>query len=715
MVLLAAGLALTAAAWTDADGVWVASRKSWWAFRVHVRPEVPPVKDAWVRTPIDAFVLEAQRVKGLAPSPPLTKPALLRRVTLDLTGLPPSLADTNRFLRDSSPDAYEKLVDRLLDSPHYGERWATKWLDVVRYADTNGYEADAERPHAWRYRDYVVNAFNSGKPFDRFVSEQIAGDELFPGDQEALIATGFHRCGPIHVVGGNNDQEMSRQEVLTEMTNAIGSTFLGLTIGCARCHNHKFDPIPQSDYYRLQAVFAATENKDVVVASEQEKKAFEQAKKKHEARLKPVKDQIAEIEKPYLDRIRVAKVAQLATELRAALETPNDKRTEEQTRLAKEAEAQIKIPWDELLAVLTPQDRDRRAGLRQQMHRIEHDRPLPLATAFAVANMAATEAPATHILKAGSHTMKLGKVDPGFPRVLDPPAAPDDVGGRRSALARWLVSPNHPLTARVMVNRIWQLRLGAGLVRTPNDYGVLGARPTNPKLLDWLATEFIASGWSVKKIDKMILLSSVYQQGVVHDESKARIDPDNALWWRAERRRLEAEFLRDAALAVAGTLNPKLGGRPVKVPIEREIYDLIFTEGEPDNLWPVDLDPAQHHRRTLYLLNKRTVRLPMLANFDQPDTMTSCPVRASSTHALQALSLMNSDLMQEQSERFAQRVEGHCGASRSCQATLAYQLALARSPKPAEAAMARRFFAKAGTLADFCLALLNRNEFAYLP
>ena len=714
---LALGLALAAATSGDKDDAWVAPRKNWWSFKKPVRREPPKIASPWVKTPVDAFILAALQAKQLSPAPPLGREQLLRRVTLDLTGLPPTMEDRARFLGDSSPKAYEALVDRLMATPEYGERWATKWLDVVRYADTNGYELDLERPHGWRYRDYVVAAFQNDKPYDRFVREQVAGDELFPGNQEALIATGFHRAGPIHLVSGNLDEEMNRQEVLTEMTNGLSAAFLGLTVGCARCHNHKFDPIPQSDYYRLQATLAATEFKDLPLVDAAAIKAQEEAKKAHEERLKPVAKQIEEIEKPYRERLKEERRKKIEPQFLAAMEIPKDKRDEEQKRLAKEGESQLKLLWDEVVNALSPADRERRAALRRQMHRIEYEEPEPPASAYAVVNM--EKAPASWVLKVGNHKMKLDEVGPGTLRVLGEGPGSTDVtrqpAGRRSELARWLASPDHPLTARVMVNRIWGLRMGRGIVTTPNDFGTLGARPTHPELLDWLATEFVAGGWSVKKIDRLILMSSVYRQALEHDEAKARIDPANKFYWRANRRRLEGEFIRDSALEVSGALNRKRGGKPVKTPLEPEIYDLIFTEGEPDNLWPVALDPAEHDRRSLYLLNKRTVRLPFLANFDQPDNMTSCPQRPTSTHALQALSLMNSDLMHTQAKRFAARLESECRAGGDCRIRTAYLHALSRGPRPAELTMARQFFARGGPLEDFCLALLNRNEFAYLP
>jgi hypothetical protein len=538
---------------------------------------------------------------------------------------------------------------------------------------------------------------------------------LFPGDKDALIATGFHRAGPIHLVGGNQDEEMNRQEILTEMTTGIGSVFLALTVQCARCHNHKFDPIPQSDYYKLQAVLAATELKDLVLADEAGKKAHEAALAAYKARLKPVQDEIAAIEKPFRESIRARKLEKLDPPFKSALDIPRDKRNQEQQRLAREAEAQLKVSWDEVLAVLPSDLKARRAGLRRRLHDLEYSEPAALETAFAVANM--EKPPLTHILKVGDHKQKLASVSPAFPRVFSPFDAPVPVASsmRRAALATWLTSPNHPLTARVMVNRIWQFRMGTGLVPTPNDFGALGSRPANQKLLDWLALELVARNWSIKAIDRLIVLSSAYQQSSQIDPRQAKIDPENKFYWRMNRRRLEGEAIRDSILAVNGRLNTKMGGRPVKVPIEPEVYDTIFTEAEPDNLWPVDPDPEEHNRRSLYLLNKRTVRLPFLSNFDQPDAMTSCPVRPVSTHALQALSLMNSSFAHEQSIHFAERLRRECGNHSDCQIRRAYKLALSRLPTPPEMAMGRAFFHNGGPLEDFALALVNRNEFVYIP
>jgi hypothetical protein len=712
---LVLGIGLCATVDRAKEEAFIGKRRAWWAFQKPVRPPTPASQERWVRTPIDAFILKALKDKQLAPSAPLNKEQLIRRVTLDLTGLPPSAADVDRFLSDKSANDYEKLVDRLLASPQYGERWAQRWLDVVRYADTNGYETDAYRPHAWRYRDYVVNSFNSDKPYDRFILEQIAGDELFPSSKEALVATGFHRAGPIHLVSGNQDEEMNRQEVLTEYVSGVGSVFMGITIGCAKCHNHKFDPILQADYYRLQAIFASTEGKDIEIGTDEDRVRYQRESEEYKAKLDPVKRAIDTIEKPYRERLKEEKRAMLEPALKAALDVPKEKRTEEQQKLAKAAMAQVGVSWDEVVAVLSPEDKRRRAGLRKQMHDIELTEPDPVPMAYAVANTGG--APKIHILKIGDPKHKLDPVDPGFPSVLaeENGRVTSEPCSRRSALAQWLASADNPLTARVMANRIWQMRMGTGLVRTPNDFGSLGERPTNRELLDWLATEFVQRGWSVKALDRLIVTSNVYQQSAKDDPAKSKLDADNKFYWRANRRRMESEVLRDSVLAVTGALNPRLGGKPVRVPIEPEIYDLIFTEGEPDNLWPLLPDRTEYNRRSIYLMNKRTVRLPMLANFDQPDAMTSCPIRPASTHALQALSLMNSDFMTEQASTFAARLEQQCGPNRSCAVRAAYRYALSRDPQPSEAAMAKEFFTSGAPLSDFCLALLNRNEFVYLP
>jgi hypothetical protein len=709
-ISLCAALLASAAPIDPREEAFIGNRRAYWAFQKVVRPPVP----AATPNPIDAFIHEGLKTKKLTPSPEADKRTLIRRATIDLTGLPPTKAEVDNFLADTANNAYDKLIARLQATPAYGERWALKWLDVVRYADTNGYELDAERPQAWRYRDYVIQAFQQNKPYDRFVKEQIAGDELYPGQDAPLIATGFLRAGPRHVVGGNIDEEISRQEVLLEMTLGVSNTFLGLTVGCARCHNHKFDPITQADHFRIQAIMAATDLKEIQIAPKEAQTQYEAAKKAHEARLKPIQDEIAAIEKPVREQLREAKKKLLAKDLAAALDIPKEKRTPEQELLFKDASKQIGVSWDEVVNAIPAAPKARRAALRAQMHAINLDEPEPPATAFAVANM--DNAPQTHILKLGEPKHKIAPVEPAFLSVLGAIEAPKSAAGRRAAFANWLADPEHPLTARVMVNRIWQFRMGTGIVPTPNDFGQLGGRPSNRPLLDWLAAEFVASGWNIQHIDKLIVTSATYRQTTKIDEAKAAIDGDNKFYWRMNQRRMEGEALRDAVLQASGKLNTKAFGPPIKTPIEQEIYDIIFTEAEPDNLWPLPKDRSEIYRKSIYLLNKRTVRLPMLTNFDQPDAISSCPIRAVSTHALQALSLLNSDFMHEQSQSLAARVDEKCKGNLDCQLQTAYNLTLQRPPRPEEQQLARQYLTqKSLPLEDFCKALLNRHEFVYIP
>ncbi len=503
---------------------------------------------------------------------------------------------------------------------------------------------------------------------------------------------------------------------MTEIATNVGQTFLGMTVNCARCHNHKFDPILQADYYRLQAIFAGAEGQEVVIATPTEQAAWEVADKAYKERLKPVKDALEQLAKPYHERIEVTELAKLEPKLQEAWKTPEAKRTPEQKVLAENAKSQIEPTWDIVVAAMTPEDLEKRAKLRAKLHEVEATEPDPLPTAYAYLNGDAP-APQAYVLRMGDPKNRLDPVDPSVPRVIKASfEIPKATVGRRTALAKWLTSGQNPLVARVMVNRIWQYRMGTGIVRTPNDFGVMGDRPSNQPLLDWLASEFVAKGWSIKTIDRLIVTSSVYLQSAAPDKAREGIDPDNRLYWRMNRKRMEGETLRDEILSVSGSLNPKLGGRPVLIPIEPEVYNLIFTEHERDGLWPVNPDKSVQNRRSIYLYDKRSVRLPLLTAFDQPDAITSCPVRPVSTHALQALSLFNSDFMQEQSQAFAARLRTECKKdNHACEVKTAWKLALARTPSPAEQQLAKKFFTGGGSVVDMCLALLNRNEFVYVP
>ncbi len=715
--------------------------RSHWSF---VKPK--KVRIEAPGNPVDALIQARLKREGLKPSPRADRITLIRRVTLDLTGLPPTPKEVAAFVKDHAPDAYEKVVDRLLASPHFGERWAQHWLDVVRFAESNGYEVDGERPHAWRYRDYVVKSFNADKPYDQFLTEQIAGDELAAGKEprdvsHLWVASGLHRCGPVHLVSGNLDPEVLRQERLTEMVNGVGSTFLGLTVGCARCHDHKFDPFSAGDYYRLQAFFAPVAYAEIDLATDAERQERKKQVDALNAQITPIKAKIATIDAPYRATLVQAKKEKLEPKYREALDTPADKRTPIQKKLVSDANSLLKVSWDEVLAAMAPADRTQRAELRDQFHALEARMPPPTPSAWAIKANEGT--PQTFVLKRGDPARKLAAVGPAFPRVVTTDAVAA-VPKTRLELAKWMCEPEHPLTARVIVNRLWQHHFGVGIVASPNDFGIRGEKPTHPELLDWLACDLIERKWSLKHIHRLIVLSETYQQSATTNHGE-QLDASNKLLWRMNRKRLEAEAIRDSVLAAAGTLNTKIGGRAVRVPLEPEVYDLIFTEGEPDGLWPVTPDRTEHTRRSIYLFNKRNVRLPMFEALDFPDTLNSCAVRPVSTFAPQALILMNGPFVQEQGKALAMRLVTQLGQKPDAWIDEVFRSCFGRTPKPQEKQIANEFLAEQTqlvrdrmrarlsigldtqslppgsdpsqlrALADLCMALFNTHEFVYLP
>lgn len=625
-----------------------------WAFQPIQKFEPPVVRDtAWGRNPLDAFVLVKLEERNWRPAPPASRIDLIRRVTFDLTGLPPTPEDIDSFVNDESPEAYARLVDRLLDSRHYGERAATHWLDVVRFAESEGFEYDRHIPDAWRFRDYVVESFNADKPFDRFVTEQIAGDEIEPENPECQTASIFHRLGPVRRNAGNPDIALSRNEVLTERTDIIGAAFLGLTVGCARCHHHKLEPILQQDYYRLQAYFAATEEHNIILATADEQRAWEDQTQK-------AKDEI--------DALRArAKAAQ----------------GEEKTRLEEQIEA------------------------------LEDQLPAPLPTIPATWNSPESRT-AIHVLRRGVWEHKGAAVGPRPLSVLVNEELAElsaDVANPRTQLATWLTSPAHPLTARVIVNRLWQQHFGTGIVRTANDFGLNGERPSHPELLDWLAAALIEHGWRLKSIHRMIVLSNVYQQSSDWENSpeQKQHDPDNRLLWHFPRRRLSAEEVRDAMLVVSGRLNLKAGGPSVIVPVDAELVNLLYKPSQ----WTVTKDAAEHDRRSIYLLAKRNLRLPFLEMLDAPTLATSCARRLSTTHPPQALELLNGSLSNDLARAFARRLEGESHRDKEFVVDRAFRLALGRPPSREEYETSLEFLQEQ-PLHEFTLALFNLNGFLYV-
>ena len=626
-----------------------------WAYQPVRKPTPPSVRDAaWVRNPIDAFVLAKLEEKGWSPAPTADRRDWVRRVTFDLTGLPPTPEDVEAFVNDAASDAFERVVDRLLASPRYGERWAQHWLDVVRYAETEGYEYDRHIPDAWRFRDYVIDAFNRDKPFDRFLKEQIAGDEVAPGDPESQIASTFHRLGPVRRNAGNPEIALSRNEVLIERTDILGTAFLGLTIGCARCHDHKLEPIAQKDYYRLQAYVAATDEHDIILASESERSAWEVANKKLKAEMEGLKQ-----------------------------------------RLKRATGAE-------------------KARLKAEMAALEDRMPDPLPTISATHNDHTHRTP-IHLLRRGVWENKGDPVGPRPPGVLVPDnlaELPADVADPRTRLARWLTDAKHPLTARVFVNRAWQHHLGLGLVKTVNDFGTRGDRPSHPELLDWLAATFVEGGWRLKPIHRLIVLSSTYRQSGRSPKSSeyARSDPENRLLWHANRRRLSAEEIRDAMLAASGRLDLKAAGPSVMVPVDPELTRLLYKPSQ----WQAAASPTEYDRRSIYLLAKRNLRLPFLETFDAPATLTSCPRRETSTHAPQALELLNGRLSNDLAEAFARRLDRESGGDPAKLVDRAFRLAVGRPPTAEEHSISLAFL-RDGSAKEFALAVFNLNGFLYVP
>ncbi len=631
--------------------------RSHWSFVPLQHVDIPwpsdPALRARVRTPVDAFIFRQLVEAGLRPSADAEPRVLARRLTFDLTGLPPTPAEIGEGVADGKDRAVSRLVSRLLASPHYGEQWGQHWLDVVRFAESEGFEYDRPVLGAWRFRDYVIDALNADKPFDRFIVEQVAGDELDATSLELKIAAGFHRLGPIRRNAGNPEVSFSRNEVLTERTNIIGAAFLGLTIGCARCHDHMFDAIRQQDYYHFQAFLAGTYEHNFPLSSEAELRERSDSTK-----------QLTE---------RIAEIKMLLTE---------------------------------------PLPKAREEELRNELAELEEQIPPPLPVIATVVEKDDSRTP-IFVLQRGDTQHPLEQVGPRFPGVLLPEQAsslPPDISGRKTRLARWIADDRNPLTARVIANRVWQFHFGQGLVPTGNDFGVNGQAPSHPELLDYLANELIAHNWSIKALHRLIVLSTTYRQSsAISDQRANEIDPENRLLGRFPRRRLTAQQLRDAMLAAAGQLDRRIHGRSVMVPVESDLIDLLYKPSQ----WEVSSDVADHHRRSIYLVAKRNLRLPFMQVFDQPDLQTSCPNRESSTHAPQALELLNGKLSNELAVAFAGRLQREVGSSSTAQVQRAFELTSGRPPTNQEMALAVRFLAE-NPLSELALALFNLNSFLYV-
>ncbi len=630
--LLTLSLLLPASAPADRGTITEADRK-WWAYQpVPGSVPAPQVQSKderlqkWARNEIDSFILEKLLAAGLEPAAEAPREVLVRRLYLDLLGLPPTAAQSQAFVNDNAPDAWERLVDSLLASPHYGERWARHWLDLVRYADSDGYKADDYRPDAWRYRDYVIASFNNDKPFDRFVLEQLAGDELFPDNPEAIIATGYLRCGIYEY--NNPDAAGQWTTILNDITDTTSDVFLGMGLQCARCHDHKFDPSLQRDYFRLQAFFAPLQMPERTIAATPAQKAeWQQKQDAWEAATADIRAQIEAIEQPQRERAAKDVTIKFPPETQAIIAKPAAERTPAERPVFDLAWRQVTNQWNNLDNRIKGTDKEKIVGLRKELGKFDSLKPAPLPVTMAVRDQAA-DAPPVMI----PQREKAGAIEAGFPTILDPSPAVAVPGpqstGRRSALAKWIASPANPLTARVMINRVWQQHFGRGLSSTTSDFGTLGEKPSHPALLDWLARRFMTEGWQFKKLHRLIVTSATWRQSSFSSAGEhARLtDPENRLLWRWNTRRMDSEQIRDAIFSATGELDLSAGG--------------------PGS-------DATKPRRAVYVKVLRNVRDPLADVFDAPQNFNSTPSRDTTTTPTQSLLLANSRFLMDRAEAMA--------------------------------------------------------------
>lgn len=695
-------------------GVVTAEAKNFWAYRPVAQPAVPAVTDAaWVKTPIDAFILAKLKARQLKPNVAADRLALIRRATYDLTGLPPTPDEIDRFVNDKHPAAYEQLLDKLLASPRYGEKWGRHWLDVVRYAETNGYERDGPKPFAWRFRDYVIQSFNADKPYDQFVREQLAGDELPDASAESIIATGYYRLGLWDDEPA--DPKQARFDELDDYVATTSQAFLGMTMNCARCHDHKIDPIPQADYYRMLAFFADIERfslsrdvrspynlTDITPAAKRQQ--YEAEFSERQKQLEKLKQEMISLEDAIIKRMP-------EEEQRASEGLDRPQVIKKLDKFWNEQEQKQYTTW-----------------------KTEHDKlkkkPEPQRELALSVNKCKVTPPPTHIMVRGSPHSPGAAVTPGFPTVLTdkqpaltPPTKTSRTSGRRKVLADWIASNENPLTARVMVNRVWQHHLGRGIVSTANDFGKFGTLPTHPELLDWLANDFMQQGWKLKRLHKLIMMSNVYQTSSLAsaEQTKAgsKADPENTLYWRFNPRRLTAEEVRDSMLAVNATLNLKMAGPSVYPVIPKEV---LAGQSVPGDGWGKS-SAEEAARRSIYVYVKRSLQVPILTTHDQADPDSTCPVRYTTTVPTQALGMLNSAFTNDQAGILAAHLQREYPSDTKAQLIRAIRLTTGRQPEATEIdrdlALWQRFqkqhqMTPEQALKQVALLYLNANEFVYL-
>ncbi len=674
------------------------AKSTHWAFQPIVHP---------AKTSIDAIILDRLAKENIAPSAEADRTTLIRRVSLDLTGLPPTPREVEAFVADQRPDAYEKLVDRLLASPHYGEKWARPWLDVAHYADSDGYEKDLVRPWAWRYRQWVIDALNRDEPFDRFTIQQIAGDLLPGATTDDRVATGFLRNTLTNREGGV-DRNEARFEQIINRTNTVSTTWLGLTTGCAQCHNHKFDPISQKEYYSLYAFFDHAEEEDIDAPMQGEKPP----PAGYYAKRREILEQywIPELQPPWERRLREAynhpgqsgEWDFTLTDFTSSIDRPHDLLTDDPETRSLRDRNRLTMWFLQHIGIDYSRDRSTAGALREAREKLD-----ALAAALPPYSQAQAmhtdpRIPPTHLRIGGDYRTFGPEVAPATPAIL-PPLGKTGEQATRLDLARWLVSKENPLTARVTVNRIWQEFFGRGIVVTSEDFGTQGDRPSHPELLDFLASEFRDNGWSMKRIQKMIVMSATYRQSSKARPDLEAKDPENVLLARQSRVRLPAELIRDQALAASGLLNPAIGGRSVRPPQPKGVAELGYANSVK---WRESTGPDKY-RRGLYVHYQRTTPYPQMSNFDEPDSNVSCTRRRRSNTPLQALNLLNDPVFYEAAQALAARIQKEGGAD---PLAYAFELCLARKPSPTERARIEQYRAQGGDWLGVSRILLNLDE-----
>jgi hypothetical protein len=724
------------------------AERNYWAFKLPVQEPLPRVDDPRFSNPIDRFLEAARRARALTPAPRADRNTLVRRAYLDVLGLPPTPEQVEAFVSDRSPRAWERLVDGLLASPHYGERYGRLWLDIARYADSGGFEYDTHRPNAWRYRDYVIKSFNDDKPYDRFLIEQIAGDEMDGRTDDSLIATGFLRMGP-RVLFREKDNPERRYDYLDEIIGTIGKGTLGLTVNCARCHNHKFDPISQKDYYKLEASLFGYVETEVPLAPKAEADAYLATNEEINAKIADVKNAIERIEHPYREQLQLEQIKQRFPEsVVRVVAKPENERTPGDALLAAQVLKAASVSASQVDRVLTADDGAKKKVLTAQIQALTLQRPKPLPMAeiatdgdyrssplgegdetiscpkcripipgagpYLHKGPGRYQVPPSYFLIRGDVENHGSQMTPGFIDVITYGNPPTDVprpdgrtSGRRLALAQWIASPRNPMTARVIVNRLWQKHFGRGIVATLENFGKMGDPPSHQALLDWIAVD-LTKDWSLKRISKLMMMSETYQMASAFDEpADMTNDPEDRYLWRFRPQRLEAEIVRDNMLAVAGNINLEIGGEPIF-----PFVPTYILAGQYRGKWLNTPEGPAAWRRGIYVYQRRSLPYPMFDTFDHPDMNVTAGARNVSTVPTQALTLLNNPFVLSEAAFFSTRIKT-AASEPSSQVDQAYRIALARPATKEEIAIGTKLIASQ-SLEAFAHVVLNLDEFLYL-